>query len=122
MNTARQRPFSPTPPKDDDVEIRIARLESDVEHIKRDVQSMHGRLEAVSADVTAIKATLPHLATKAELRSVEGSLTAKITSVEGKLSALETRMIRWIVGTSIATGGLMLTLAGVALAIVRFAS
>ncbi len=94
MNAARRGNFfQPNQPEGDDVEARIARLESDVEHIKRDVQSMHGRLEAANeslalarADLSAIKATLSYLATREQLRRVEGSLASRITFVEGTIT------------------------------------
>jgi hypothetical protein len=44
-------------------------------------------------DVSAIKATLPHLATKADI------------------SSLETKIIRWIVGTTIAVASVAFTIA-----------
>ena len=49
-------------------------------------------------DVSAIKATLPHLATKADINETK----ADINSVRSDINALETRIIRWIVGTTIA--------------------
>ena len=44
-------------------------------------------------DVSAIKATLPHLSTKADI------------------SSLETKIIRWIVGTTIAVASVAFTIA-----------
>ncbi len=58
------------------------------------------------ADVSAIKAALPHLATAAALREVEGTLKAQIAesrgSLEAKIHAMETRTIQWFIGTAIA--------------------
>lgn len=51
-------------------------------------------------DVSAIKATLPHLATKAD-----------VNEVKGEINALETRIIRWIVGTTIAAAAVAFTIA-----------
>jgi hypothetical protein len=53
-------------------------------------------------DVSAIKATLPHLATKAE-----------INALRSDMSAMETRMIRWIVGTTIAVASMAFAIAKV---------
>jgi hypothetical protein len=50
-------------------------------------------------DVSAIKATLPHLATKADVVATK----ADINEVRSEINALETRIIRWIVGTTIAS-------------------
>jgi hypothetical protein len=49
-------------------------------------------------DVSVSKATLPHLATKADINATK----ADINAVRSDLNALETRIIRWIVGTAIA--------------------
>ena len=51
-------------------------------------------------DVSAIKATLPHLATKADVNEVKSLINAN-----------ETRVIRWIVGTTIAAASVAFTIA-----------
>jgi hypothetical protein len=51
-------------------------------------------------DVSAIKATLPHLATKAEVKDLKADI-----------SSLETRIIRWIVGTTITVASVAFTIA-----------
>ena len=51
-------------------------------------------------DIGAIKATLPHLATKADLHEVRSDL-----------SALEKRLIRWLVGTTLAAVSVAFTIA-----------
>jgi hypothetical protein len=62
-----------------------------------DVLRRLGVVEALVAetreDVSAMKATLPHLASKADI------------------SSLETRIIRWIVGTTIAVASVAFTIA-----------
>jgi chromosome segregation ATPase len=81
------------------MEARIARIESDMEHvkdvlgdIKLDVRGMQGELKAANDSIAAlqkevgvISATVPHLATKADLREVEGALNAQAKSIEGSL-------------------------------------
>ena len=53
------------------MEARITRLEEDM----RDVKSAIGRLEATTIEIKAmLAATLPHLATKAELAEKPGKL------------------------------------------------
>jgi hypothetical protein len=76
------------------------------------VESLVGQIRV---DVSAIKAALPHLATKADLNAVEGSLSGRISTVEGSLSArinaLETSIIQWIVGTVITVAALAFSIA-----------
>ena len=57
-------------------------------------------LSETRVDVSAIKATLPHLATKAE-----------INVVRADISEMETRIIRWIVGTTLAAASLAFAIA-----------
>lgn len=57
-------------------------------------------LSETREDVSAIKATLPHLATKADIHAVRSDM-----------SALEARIIRWIVGTTLAAASLAFTIA-----------
>ena len=58
-------------PYDRGMEARITRLEEDM----RDVKSAIGRLEATTIEIKAmLAATLPHLATKAELAEKPGKL------------------------------------------------
>ena len=104
------------------VEARIAKLESDVgyvkdvlDDIKLNVKAANDSIAALQVDVGGIKATLPHLATKADLKETEGSLNARINSVEGslsaKLNAMETKILRWIIGTVIGMSTLAFSVA-----------
>jgi hypothetical protein len=74
------------------------------------VESLLGETRA---DVSAIKATLPHLATKADVAATK----ADINDVRSDINAVETRIIRWIVGTTIAA---MSVAVSVAFAIAKF--
>jgi hypothetical protein len=57
-------------------------------------------LNDLKAGLMSINATLPHLATKAELQEVRSDI-----------NALETRIIRWIVGTTIASVSVAVSIA-----------
>ena len=50
------------------VEARIARLESDVAHLKTDVSELRSDMKAANDSLASIKATIPYLATKADLK------------------------------------------------------
>ena len=93
----------------DDVLRRLGVVESLVAETREDVSALKAGfahlatkadLNELKADVGAIKATLPHLATKAE-----------INGVRADINALETRMIRWLVGTTIAAASVAFTVA-----------
>jgi hypothetical protein len=82
------------------VEARIARLESDIGHVKTDVSELRGDMKAANDSLAAIKATIPHLATRADLNEVAG-----------RMATMETKLIRWFVGTALAIGALAFSIA-----------
>ena len=97
-----------------------------MDDILRRLSVVESSVAVIRADVSAISAVLPHLATLSALSAVEGSLTERICSVEGsltaricsvegsltaKLNALETSIIKWIIGTVIATATLAFAIA-----------
>jgi hypothetical protein len=79
---------------------RVGRLEADVSQLKLDVSQLKVDVTQLKVDVAGIKATLPHLATRADLTS------------------MESRLIRWMVGSWLAMAGVM---TAVVTAAVRFA-
>jgi hypothetical protein len=79
---------------------RVGRIEADVSHMKVDVSQLKVDVSQLKVDVAGIQATLPHLATKADL------------------ATMESRLIRWIAGSWIAMAGVM---TAVVTAAVRFA-
>ncbi len=70
----------------DDVLKRLTAIESSVSEIR--------------TQVGAIAAVIPHLATKSDLGALKG-----------EMSALETRLVKWRIGTVIAGGGLAFSIA-----------
>ena len=97
-----------------------------MDDILRRLSVVESSVAVIRADVSAINAVLPHLATQARLSEVEGSLSVKISTVEGSLTArinavegslttkisdLEASLIRWVVGTGIAVGSLAFAVA-----------
>jgi hypothetical protein len=111
-----------------------------VDDILRRLGVVESAVGEIRGDVHAIKAVLPHLATKAEvealgarlnsvegslkteIKSVEGSLKAEIRSVEGslkadnnalraELNARDTRNLVWLIGTVIAAASLAFSIA-----------
>jgi hypothetical protein len=100
----------------DDVLRRLGVVESAVSGAREDVSAIKSALahlatkadlHELKADVDVIKATLPHLATKADINSVR----AEMNLFRADVNALETRLIRWIVGTTIAAASMAFTIA-----------
>jgi hypothetical protein len=86
----------------DDIHRRLTAVESSVETVRTVTGQTH-------ADVSAIKAQIPHLATKADLQGVRTELQevrieirTDIAQLRGEFHAFQTRMIQWFVGTAIA--------------------
>ena len=109
---------------DDDFSRRSGNVESDVSELK--------------AEVRAISAIIPHLATKADLKAEIGSVRAEIVGVrvevaevrvevadvrtavakvETQVASMETTIIKWIVATVLTASGLT---SGIAFSIARF--
>lgn len=71
-------------PHDPSMEARVGRLEEDM----RDVKATLGRLEPLMIRIDAqLQATLPHLATKADLAEVRTELKSDIAGVRTELKS-----------------------------------
>jgi len=99
----------------EDVLRRLGNVESDVSELKTQVGS--------------ILATIPHLATKADvldvkrdvadlraemaagLGSVRAEMAAQYGSLRADMAVRETAFIKWIIGTVLTTAGLVFTIA-----------
>jgi hypothetical protein len=80
INIENPQPF----PYDPSMEARVARLEEDM----REVKAVLGRLEPIIVRMdSVITATLPTLATKAELAELRSDLKAEIAGVRSDLNA-----------------------------------
>jgi hypothetical protein len=69
-----------------DLVMRVGRLEADVSALRADVGEIKG----------TIKAAFPNFATKADL-----------AQLESRMASMESRLIRWMVGSWMAVAGLM---------------
>jgi hypothetical protein len=126
---------------EDHVEARIARLESDVEYIKKDVGQLRVDMNAANASlaiirdtVNQLKAVFPTLATQAEVgeiaaviptlatKAAVGEIAAVIPHLATKadlhelrtlIVAQEAKFLRWFVGA-------VVTVAALAFSIARF--
>ncbi len=94
-----------------------------------DILKRLGNLEAngyeMKSQVSAILAVVPHLATKADLmasvadlresvadvRASVADVKTSVADVRTSVAAVETAIIKWIIATTVATGGLAFTIA-----------
>lgn len=119
----------------DDVLKRLGAVESSLSELRVQVSGIAGTLpylatkdeiKEVRGDISAIAANIPHLAPKSELSGVVATLPHLATSADVKagfgslraeISAMETRIIKWIIATVLTTAGLV---AGLAFSIAKF--
>jgi chromosome segregation ATPase len=108
------------------MEARIARIESDVGHIREtltaqaeSINELRGEMKAANKSIAGLDGKIASLEGKLDgkIASLEGKLDGRIASLESKLegkidtlreqtkaliNGLETRMMRWIITTMIA--------------------
>jgi hypothetical protein len=102
----RERPMPDTPvdrpepsPYDPGHEGRISRLEDEMRDVKATLAQMLPILVRIDSTLTA---TLPHLATKAEMADLRGEIKAEVADLRGELKA-EIGDLRGEVTTQIAS-------------------
>jgi hypothetical protein len=92
----------------DDILRRLGIMESAVFDVREQVSGIAATIphlatktdvSKISEVVSGIAATIPHLATKAD-----------VNAMQGNISTLEVRLIRWMIATAIASTGLILTI------------
>ena len=97
----------------------LGHLGSDVSRLQVDVSQLQVDVSQLKVDVAEIKATLPHLATKADLAPIAHIMAVMPhMATKADLATMESRLIRWMVGSWIAMAGVM---TAVVTAAVRFA-
>ena len=84
------------------MEARIARIESDVAHMREDIANIHLDLRDLRGDMKAANDSI------SELKGAVATLDAK---VDAKIYALETKIIKWMVGTVLASATLAFSIA-----------
>jgi HAMP domain-containing protein len=98
-----------------DIRALVSALTAVVPHLatKAEVSALSGNVDALRGE---LKADMPHLATKAEVNALRGELKAdmphlatkaEVNALRGELKAdmhaMESSLIKWIVGTAIAS-------------------
>ena len=109
------------------MEARIARIESDVAHMREDIGNIHldlrdlrGDMKAANDSISELKSAVVGLA--GVIATLDAKVDAKISGLDGKINtldakgdarinALETKIIKWMVGTVLASATLAFTIA-----------
>jgi hypothetical protein len=86
-----------------------------MDDILKRLHTVETTVSDIRTDVSGLMAMMPHLATKADLAEVSGSLKAEIAEVKGSLkldiATLESSLIKWMVGTALAVAALAFAIA-----------
>lgn len=108
-------------PDGESMETRIARLESDTGHIKStlatvqlDVRELRSGLNSANESIAEVKRSVAVLETK-----VDHQGTTLRAEIQASSAALESKLIKWIIGTTIASIGTVIACTGVALAVAK---
>jgi len=107
----------------DDVLKRLGAVESSVSELRVQVSGIAAKIPylATHESVNEIKATIPHLATKADVlaakadvlmvRAEVNMVRSEINMVRAEMNAMETRIIKWMIATTLSSVGLATGLA-----------
>jgi septal ring factor EnvC (AmiA/AmiB activator) len=92
------------------VREEIGAVRQEIGAVRQEVGAVRQEIGAVREEVQGIKATLPHLATTAELNRLVLGLKAEM---QAQWHRMETQMIRWFIFTSLGAASLAFTIAKV---------
>ena len=87
------------------MEARLTRIESDVAELRKDMKTANEAIAEVKGAVKALDAKF------------EGQFTALRAEIRATSSSLESRLIKWMIGTLIASMGTAMACAGLVLAV-----
>jgi hypothetical protein len=78
---------------------------------KADIGAVRIEVSELRTEVRSIAATIPHLATKADLKAEIDTIRGEIGGVKAEIRDVEASIIKWIIGIIISTAGLAFTIA-----------
>jgi hypothetical protein len=91
------------------MEARIARIESDVVHMREDIGNIHLDLRDLRGDMKAANDSIAEL--KGAVVGLIGSISTLDAKVDARIHGLETKIIKWIIGTVLASATLAFSIA-----------
>jgi len=83
----------------------------DVDDILKRLGNVEGHVSELRSQVSGIVAALPHLATKADVAGVRTDLMTEVGNLKTAIATMETSIIKWIIGTVLASTALAFTIA-----------
>ena len=111
----------------DDIFRRLGNVEKDVSESRAEIRAISAVIPhlataasvfALRSEVAAILAIIPHLATKADLKAeisdVRGEIAdvkTAVAEVRTEVASMETKIIKWIIATVLATAGVVFSIA-----------
>ena len=82
-----------------------------VDDILKRLGNVETHVTELRSEVSALSATVSHLATKADVAALKAELKDDIGEVKTLVASKETAMIKWIIGTVITTAGAAFSIA-----------
>ena len=77
-------------------------VRSQINVVRGEISDLRGEMHTLHGDTSAKISDL-----RGDMNTLRGDTNAKISDLRGEISRLETRLIRWVVGTGIAVGALV---------------
>jgi hypothetical protein len=83
----------------------------DMDDILKRLGAIESSVSGLRAEVSAIAAIIPHLATKGDIGDLRSETRTDIGLLRAELSGLETRVIKWMIATVLSSTSLAFTIA-----------
>ena len=103
-----------------DISRRLGHVETDVSEVRAEVRAISATLPHLAtatsvaqlrSEVAGIAAIIPHLATKEDLKAEIGGVRAEIAEVKVTVASLEAAIIKWIIATTLTVGTVAFSIA-----------
>jgi hypothetical protein len=98
----------PEPITDDPVLTRLGGVEAQLTDVKTRLTGVETRLGVVEVDLAVVKS---NYATKEDIAKLHETITAGDHNLEIKMAQMETRLIKWFIGTAVTLSAVVGTIA-----------
>lgn len=83
----------------------------DVDDILKRLGNVESHVSELRSQLSGLLTVVPHLATKADVADFKAAVNAEFGDVRAAMASMETRIIKWIVATVLASATLAFTIA-----------